>query len=127
LVVEVKSAVPDVQATLSGLDRKARLAPQIALERGLRPTSISRLLVLPESSTTRRRIQVVATTLAAAYPARNVDVSRWLATPSGRLAGILFLPKAGYVDNRRGVQPRAGESSKARPRRGLPDVNHERI
>lgn len=32
LVVEVKSVVPDVQATLVTLDRKERLAPQIARE-----------------------------------------------------------------------------------------------
>ena len=36
LVIEVKSVVPDSQATLHGLDRKARLAPQIAAERGWR-------------------------------------------------------------------------------------------
>jgi transcriptional regulator with XRE-family HTH domain len=34
LVVEVKSVVPDNQSTFHGLDRKARLAPQLAEERG---------------------------------------------------------------------------------------------
>jgi len=35
LVVEVKSVVPDIQATIGGLDRKARLGPAIARERGM--------------------------------------------------------------------------------------------
>jgi transcriptional regulator with XRE-family HTH domain len=36
LVVEVKSVVPDVQATMAGLDRKARLAPVVARDRAFR-------------------------------------------------------------------------------------------
>jgi transcriptional regulator with XRE-family HTH domain len=101
LVVEVKSVLPDVQSALSGLDRKARLGRGIAAERGLRASSISRLLVLPENATTRRRVQLVAATLAAAYPSRNVEVGRWLRAPSGGLSGIWFLPDASERGNRR--------------------------
>ena len=54
LVVEVKSRVVDVQALLGSVDRKARLAPVLlASERGWRCSSVGRLLVLPEGSTSR--------------------------------------------------------------------------
>jgi len=101
LIIEVKSVVPDVQATLSGLDRKSRLAWRIAAERNVRPTSVSRLLVLPEGTTTRRRIQHVEATFNAAYPARNIQVNRWLQAPTGSLSGILFLPNVNQGDVRR--------------------------
>jgi len=101
LVVEVKSVLPDVQSALATLDRKARLAPRIAAERGLRISSVSRVLVLPENATTRRRVQLVAATLTAAYPARNIEVRRWLRAPSATLAGILFVPNATERGNRR--------------------------
>jgi transcriptional regulator with XRE-family HTH domain len=45
LVIEVKSVVPDIQATLASLDRKARLGPMVARERGWVSDSVSRLLV----------------------------------------------------------------------------------
>jgi hypothetical protein len=71
LVVEVKSVVADVQGTLAGLDRTARLAVAIARGRGWRPTSISRLLVLPEDRTARRRVDRHRATFDAALPART--------------------------------------------------------
>ena len=46
LVVEVKSVVPDVQATFVTLDRKTRLASEIARGRGWRPSRLGRLLVV---------------------------------------------------------------------------------
>jgi transcriptional regulator with XRE-family HTH domain len=94
LVVEVKSVVPDSQATLHGLDRKARLAPKIAGERGWKSRDVSRLLVVAESTTSRRRIGRLATTYTAALPARNVEVRHWIDHPDGPLAGLLFLPNA---------------------------------
>lgn len=47
LVIEVKSVVPDMQAMLHGVDRKARLAPEIARGRGWRVERVARVLVLP--------------------------------------------------------------------------------
>jgi transcriptional regulator with XRE-family HTH domain len=91
LVVEIKSVVPDVQATLSGVDRKARLTPQIARERGWQVRGVARLLVLPDERTSRRRVEAFSATFNHSFPARTVEVKRWLAAPVGPLAGILFL------------------------------------
>jgi hypothetical protein len=41
---------------LHGLDRKARLAPELAKERQWRVHSVNRLLVIAVSATSRRRI-----------------------------------------------------------------------
>lgn len=91
LVIEVKSVVPDVQALLGGMDRKARLAPSVARERALTFTSVSRLLVMPDDRTTRRRVAAHAATLDRILPARARESRRWLSQPGGRLAGIMFV------------------------------------
>jgi hypothetical protein len=114
LIVEVKSVVADAQGTLAPLDRKVRIAPVIARERDLGPQSISRLLVVDDTTTNRRRVARFATLFAAALPDRGWDVRRWLAKPSGRLAGVLFLP-----DSARGGAGRsiAGRTRVNRPRK----------
>jgi len=91
LVIEVKSVVPDSQATLHGLDRKARLAPRLAEERGWECRNVGRLLVVGESRTARRRVTALAATYDTAFPDRNVEVRRWIRKPTGPLAGLLFL------------------------------------
>jgi hypothetical protein len=92
LVVEVKSVVPDVQATLAGIDRKARLAPQLARDRAWKVESVSRLLVLPADRTARRRVARFAATFDLALPLRTVAVRHWLSAPKDSIGGVLFLP-----------------------------------
>jgi transcriptional regulator with XRE-family HTH domain len=93
VVVEVKSVVPDVQATLMALDRKARLGARIARERGWEPGTISRLLVIREDRTARRRVAAHEATFATVFPDRAVAVRRWIAQPhrSSPIAGLWFL------------------------------------
>jgi transcriptional regulator with XRE-family HTH domain len=96
LVVEVKSVVPDIQAMLHGLDRKGRLAPAIAAGRSWAVASVTKMLVLPEDRTARRRIQTHAATIRAALPARTVAVRAWIRAPvaPGPGHGVLFLSDA---------------------------------
>jgi transcriptional regulator with XRE-family HTH domain len=101
LVIEVKSVVPDSQATLHGLDRKARLAPQLAEERGWECRNVGRLLVVAESRTSRRRVAALAATYDTALPDRNVEVRRWIRQPSGALTGLLFLTIASTGSGKR--------------------------
>jgi len=91
LVVEVKSVVPDVQATLAGIDRKARLASGVARERGWPARSVSRWLVMPGDKTSRRRVERHAETFAAALPGRTVEMRRWSSAPYGAVAGVVFV------------------------------------
>jgi transcriptional regulator with XRE-family HTH domain len=62
LVTEVKSVVPDSQATIYAKDRKHRLAPDIARERGWPSRVVARLLVIGESTTARRRVELLDAT-----------------------------------------------------------------
>jgi transcriptional regulator with XRE-family HTH domain len=101
LVIEVKSVVPDSQATLYRLDRKARLAPQLAEERGWECRNVGRLLVVGESRTARRRVTTLAATYDTALPDRNVQVRRWIRKPTGPLAGLLFLTNASSGSTKR--------------------------
>ena len=94
LVVEVKSVVPDVQATLAGIDRKSRLAPAIARDRGWNVRSVSRLLVLPEDRTARRRLGQFTATFDRALPDRTVAVRRWMSSPDRAIAGVMFIAGA---------------------------------
>jgi transcriptional regulator with XRE-family HTH domain len=115
LVVEVKSVVPDMQGLLAGVDRKARLAPAIARERGWRVQAIGRLVVLPDDTTSRRRVGSHRATLDSALPARTAAVRSWVRHPQGNLSGILFLAADGPRQPRHRVpaRPRSAPVSRA--------------
>ncbi len=123
LVVEVKSVVPDLQATIASLDRKARLALRIAANQGWPATATGRLLVLPANRTARRRVALHGETFRAAYPVRSLEVRHWLADPrrSG-FAGLLFVSCARQASARHRVA-RPGAGDRARDPAGLwPDA-----
>ena len=119
LVVEVKSVVPDQGATLMVLDRKARLAPLIARDRGIEALRVSRLLVIADDRTARRRIAEHAATYLAMFPVRARAVMAWLgdgARRSGPISGLAFLPLTRHTGGRPGrrVRPgRAGSGSRS--------------
>jgi transcriptional regulator with XRE-family HTH domain len=92
LVIEVKTDLAGVEAVLRKLDEKVRLAPTVALDRfGWQAQHVAWLLVMPESSTLRRRVERQAAVLRRAFPARGADVRRWLRQPAGGIAGLVFL------------------------------------
>jgi hypothetical protein len=92
-----------MQSMLASLDRKGRLATVIAEDRGWKPTSVSKLLVLPEDRTARRRIHEHAATFQTALPARTVELRRWIARPSGRIGGVMFLSDERHAGTRQRV------------------------
>jgi hypothetical protein len=91
-VFEVKSVTPDMQAMLAGLDRKARLGPAIARDRGWDPETVARILVLDDTSTNRRRLARFGSMIDAALPGGTWDVRHWLEDPRAPgVAGVWFL------------------------------------
>lgn len=92
LVIEVKSVIPDIQATLASLDRKVRLGPEIARDRGWRSERVATILVVAEGRTNRRRVQAVGATFATHLPSRSAEVRRFVERPSGTIRGLWFLP-----------------------------------
>jgi transcriptional regulator with XRE-family HTH domain len=93
LVIEAKTVVPDMQAMLVALDRKARLGTRIAHDRGWEATSVSRLLVIAEDRTARRRVESAEATFRRALPYRTMAARAYIRTPDpgARLAGLVFL------------------------------------
>lgn len=92
LIVEVKTELTSLEATLRKHDEKVRLAPEVVAERfGWRPTSVARLLVLPDHRTARRQVERAGSVLARTYPTRGWDLRRWLKRPAGLGNGLLFV------------------------------------
>lgn len=89
LIVEVKTQLTSIEETIRRLDVKDRLGAQIVEERfGWRPMKISRLLVVLEGSTARRRVSAHDGALRVAFPDRGLVVREWLRRPVGRLSGL---------------------------------------
>jgi hypothetical protein len=51
---------------------------------------VSRILVLPHDRTARRQLAQFAATFDRAFPARTIEIRRWLHAPSEPLAGVLL-------------------------------------
>jgi transcriptional regulator with XRE-family HTH domain len=107
LVIEVKTELTSVEATLRKHDEKVRLGARIAAERfGWRAASTARLLVLPNLSSARRRVERHRAILGPTYPARGEMLRAWLRHPtdaraSGRpISGLLFVSIARTVRGR---------------------------
>jgi transcriptional regulator with XRE-family HTH domain len=100
LVEEVKSELASIEETIRKLDEKVRLVRERIGrdEFGWQPAVVGRLLVLPDSTTARRRVAMLDAVLQVAFPDRGSAVRGWMRAPSGALSGILF--SAGYRHGR---------------------------
>ena len=93
LVIELKTEIVDIQGLLGTLDRKRRLAPRIAVERGWIADRVGVWLAVAESATNRRRVAAHETVLRSALPAGSRQVAAWLQDPAGNggLAALSFV------------------------------------
>jgi hypothetical protein len=112
LVVEVKTELASIEETLRTHDMKVRVAPRVAWERaGWRPRTVARLLVLPDTSTARRRVARHAAVLARRYPLGGSAARARLREPGGEAGLRLFLAPT------IGARGRCGSVSRRRVRR----------
>lgn len=115
LVVEIKTELTSLEETLRTHDIKVRLASRIAAERfGWRSRTVARMLILPDTSTARRRVARHAGVLDRAYPIRGHDGREWLRAPVGAPGLLLFLSptiggrgRCGPISRRRVRRPPA--------------------
>lgn len=91
-VVEVKSLIVDVQATLATLDRKRRLAPTIAAERGWQARRVCMWLAVADRRTNRRRLAAHRATISAVFPHDGRALRGWLRRPLRPASILAFLP-----------------------------------
>ena len=96
VVVEVKTELTSIEATLRKHDEKIRLGPRIARDRfGRLARTVIGLLVVSDDSTSRRRAERHALVLGSAYPIRGR--AAWAVAASGRSSarGLVFLSATG--------------------------------
>ncbi len=116
LLSEVRSSLNAVEETLRRHDVKVRLGPAIARERfGWSATTCSRLPVMPDESTARRRVAALGVVLARSYPIRGPAARSWIRAPTGEAALLLFLSPArgGRRGHSAGARHRIRASRKA--------------
>ena len=106
LIVEVKSEITSIEATLRKVDERVRLARIIANDAGWQARIASRLLVLPSTTTVRRAVKRHSAILDVAVPVRGAACRTWLRRPSSVIAGLLFVAdNAQATDKQRRVAP----------------------
>ena len=88
LVVELKTALVDVNELLGTLDRKRRLAVRVAAERGWRAATVGTWLVFANDRSTRRRIADHRAMMRSAAPAGGRAMRQWLRDPVGPIKAM---------------------------------------
>jgi transcriptional regulator with XRE-family HTH domain len=92
LVIELKTEIVDVNEMLGTIDRKRRLAAQIANQYGWHPDAIGTWVVVAASRSNRRAIAQHIAVLRAKLPADGRTVTGWLRSPEGAVQGLSFMP-----------------------------------
>jgi len=88
LVTELKTDISDANELVGTVDRKRRLAAQIARERDWDPASVSVWIVVSGSRTNRRRVAAHSAMLRAAFPADGRSIRAWLREPNRPIAAL---------------------------------------
>lgn len=103
VVIEVKSELTSIEATLRKHDEKIRLAPRITRDRfGRTARIVLGVLVLADDSTTRRRATRHASLLDGAYPLRGREAWAMIAAGSGSARAFVHLSP---TPGRGGIRP----------------------
>ena len=90
LVIELKTDLADMNELMGTLDRKRRLARQVALARGWDPLTVSAWLIISSSRTNRRRVEAHQAMLTAALPDDGRTIRAWLRDPVRPVGGLSF-------------------------------------
>jgi transcriptional regulator with XRE-family HTH domain len=85
LIIELKTAIVDVQELVGSMDRRRRLAGPIARQRGWDPASVGCWVIVSGTKSNQRRIAAHRTMLRAAFPQDGRVLRGWLHRPSGAI------------------------------------------
>ena len=90
LVVEVKTEFVDINEMLGTLNRKLRLAPQVAAEKGWRPKLVSGWLIVSDTRTNRRHAARHSSLLRSRFSLDGRSLSPFLDRPAAATFGMAF-------------------------------------
>jgi transcriptional regulator with XRE-family HTH domain len=113
LVIELKTAIVDVNDLLGTADRKRRLARVVASARGWKVRTVSLWVVVADTGTNRRRLAEHRRVIRSALPTDGRMIRGWLAHPSQPIAAFSFLSKGRGASR---VTPLAARRRVRRPR-----------
>jgi transcriptional regulator with XRE-family HTH domain len=102
LVIELKTAIVDVNDLMGKMDQKQRLAAVIARKRGWNPLHVAAWVIVADGATNRRVVARHRTTLRAAFPTDGRSVRGWLRNPSDPVRVLSFWSNAHAVSGKRG-------------------------
>jgi transcriptional regulator with XRE-family HTH domain len=105
LVIELKTDVVDMNELIGTFDRKRRLAPQVARDRGWDPLTVSAWLIVSSSRTNRRRVEAHEAMLRAALPDDSRTTRRWLRDPVGTVSALTFWTDSRGTAGRPAMRP----------------------
>lgn len=91
LVIELKTALVDIQALIGTVDRYARLGPKVAADLGWKASRVSVWVLVSETATNRRRLAAHRTVLRSAFPADGRGMRAWVARPATGIRALSFL------------------------------------
>lgn len=92
LLVEVKTRLHDLQAFLSTFDRKVRVVPGLVLhDLGWDATSVSRMLVLTDTTANRSLVERHRSSLDLTLPGRAAEARRVVRDPGRAVGAIWFV------------------------------------
>lgn len=92
LIIEVKSALTDLQAMLVSMSRKLRIVPDaVRRDRDWDPQHVGRLIVVAGSTSNREIVATHRALFDASFPARTAEIRQWLHAPNGPIAGVWFV------------------------------------
>jgi hypothetical protein len=93
LIVEVKTALIDMQQMLGSLDVRTRLAHRIARERGWTAEQVATLLAIADTDAARGQVSR-HTSLLASFSLRGRPARAWLSAPAGPARLLIYIPAA---------------------------------
>ena len=94
LVIEIKTAIVDVSDLIGGVDRKRRLGPEVARDRGWQADTVSGWVIVGQGRTNERRVAEQRALLRTAFPQDGRAMSAWLRDPAGAVSALSIWPYA---------------------------------
>lgn len=91
LILELKSEIVDLNDLMGSVDRKRRLAAEIAASRGWTASSVSSWVVVADGRTNRRTLARHAGTLRLKFPADGHAMAAWLRRPTRTINALGFM------------------------------------
>jgi transcriptional regulator with XRE-family HTH domain len=121
LIIELKTAIVDVNELMGKMDQRQRLAVQVARKRGWFPRRVATWVIVADSSMNRSAVARHRTTLRSAFPEDGRRMRGWLNDPGAAVRGLSLwsnehrgAAKGGFAAVRRVRPPRPAATERER-------------